>query len=466
MRKRGCRIAATALLFSVLLSNSSPVAMAQGTPPSARPIEPGAGTWRTWVISSGKDLRLAPPPDDQATKRELEHLNTLLMQGDAPSLDRVQYWDAGSPSYRWNEIFTDIAVSHGTGTVPLRAAVLMNVAIHDALIAAWDSKYAHNRKRPHEADPRVTPVVAVPRSPSYPCEHSVAAGAAATVLAHLFPKQAQRLGQMAEEASRSRVTAGAVFPSGARAGLDLGRAVGARVLEYAKTDEAKWSGTVPVGPGLWKGTEPGGINEVRWKTFALTAASEFRPGPPPAPESAERAAELAEVKNFKRTPLTNGKALYWQFNQYGTPGLLYRLGDEVGRRLAEAGLDRNPPRAARAYALVHVAHYDAYVASQDAKFHYWTARPNQFDPTLTTVVPTPNFPSYPSNAASVGMAAAHVLSHLFPREASRYTSWADEFGESRIWAGIHFRSDLQAGWELGRRVGMAVSERARRDGAE
>jgi hypothetical protein len=148
MRNRGCRIAATALLFSVLLANNSPVAMAQGTPPSARPIEPGAGTWRTWVISSGKDLRLAPPPDDQATRRELEHLNTLLMRGDAPSLDRVQYWDAGSPSYRWNEIFTDIAVSHGAGTVPLRAAVLTNVAIHDALIAAWDSKYAHSRKPP------------------------------------------------------------------------------------------------------------------------------------------------------------------------------------------------------------------------------------------------------------------------------------------------------------------------------
>src|SRR6266508_5855545 len=101
MRRRGYRIAATALLFLTLLATGSPVAMAQGTPPSGRLIEPGAGTWRTWVISSGKDLRLAPPPDDQATKRELEHLNTLLMQGDAPSLDRVPYWDAGSPSYRW-----------------------------------------------------------------------------------------------------------------------------------------------------------------------------------------------------------------------------------------------------------------------------------------------------------------------------------------------------------------------------
>ena len=85
-------------------------------------------------------------------------------------------------------------------------------------------------------------------------------------------------------------------------------------------------------------------------------------------------------------------------------GLLFRLSEEIGRELAEAGLDGNAPRAARAYALVYVAHYEAYIASQDAKFHYWTARPNQFDPSITTVVPNPNHPTYPSNAAAVGMA--------------------------------------------------------------
>ena len=73
----------------------------------------------------------------------------------------------------------------------------------------------------------------------------------------------------------------------------------------------------------------------------LSSASQFRPGPPPAPESAERAAEIAEVKNFKRTPITNGKVFYWQFGQYAGPGADSSLSDEVGRRLAEFGLDRN-----------------------------------------------------------------------------------------------------------------------------
>jgi membrane-associated phospholipid phosphatase len=61
------------------------------------------------------------------------------------------------------------------------------------------------------------------------------------------------------------------------------------------------------------------------------------------------------------------------------------------------------------------------------------------------------------------MAPAVVLSHLFPREAPRYAAWVREWGESRLWAGIHFRSDIEAGWEIGQRVGEAVVERARRD---
>jgi hypothetical protein len=433
------------------------------------PIEPGAGGWRTWVLASGQELRLAPPPDAQATATELQELRTLAGQRDAAALERIRYWDFWSPAHRWNEMLTDTAVAQNFGAgggAGIRAYAMLNVAIHDALIAAWDSKYAHNRRRPGEADPQLVSALPAPRSPSYPCEYAVAAGAGAAVLAHIFPAEAQRFTAAAEEAARSRVLAGVVYPSDTRAGLDLGRAVAARVIEYLKPDDTKWAGPVPVGPGRWTGSNPGGVDDVRWKPFVLSSASQFRPAPPPAPDSAERAAEIAEVKNFKRTPVTNSKVFYWQFGQYGGPGLLHRLSDEVGRRLAELGLDGNAPRAARAYALVHVAHYDAWIASQDAKFHYWTARPNQFDPSITTVVPTPNFPTYVSNAATLAMAPTRVLGYLFPHEANRYQGWAQEFGESRLWAGIHFRSDIEAGWEIGRRVAAAFIERAQHDGAE
>ena len=102
------------------------------------------------------------------------------------------------------------------------------------------------------------------------------------------------MAEVAEEAAHSRVLAGVVYPSDARAGLELGRAVAARVIAYLQLDETTYADTVPVGPGLWQGKDPIGVNELRrWKPLVLASASQFRPGPPPAPDSPERAAEIA-----------------------------------------------------------------------------------------------------------------------------------------------------------------------------
>src|SRR5215510_2562690 len=139
-----------------------------------------------------------------------------------------------------------------------------------------------------------------------------------------FLRSPKRFADAAEEVARSRVMAGVAYPSDTRAGLDLGKAVAARVIEHLKMDGKKWEGAVPVGPGLWVGSNPGGVDDVGWKLFVLSSANQFRPGPPPAPDSPERAAEIAEVKNFKRTPVTNSKVFYWQFGQYGGPGVLHR----------------------------------------------------------------------------------------------------------------------------------------------
>ena len=42
--------------------------------------------------------------------------------------------------------------------------------------------------------------------------------------------------------------------------------------------------------------------------------------------------------------------------------------------------DQNPPRAARAYALLGTVLFDAFIASNDGKFAYWYLRPHQLDP--------------------------------------------------------------------------------------
>src|SRR5882672_6081334 len=113
------------------------------------PIEPRAGTWKPWVLKSGSELRLPAPPDAQATSSEIEELRSLAKRRDAAVLERIRYWDFWSPAHRWNEMLSDTAVAQNFGMGGgngIRAFAMLNVAIHDALIAAWDSKYAHNRR--------------------------------------------------------------------------------------------------------------------------------------------------------------------------------------------------------------------------------------------------------------------------------------------------------------------------------
>src|SRR5262245_60766861 len=101
--------------------------------------EPRAGTWTPWGRKSGSELRLRPPPDAQATASEIQELRALAERRDAATLERIRYWDFSSPAYRWNEMLSDTAAPQNFGAgggLGIRAFAMLNVAIHDALIAA------------------------------------------------------------------------------------------------------------------------------------------------------------------------------------------------------------------------------------------------------------------------------------------------------------------------------------------
>ena len=82
------------------------------------------------------------------------------------------------------------------------------------------------------------------------------------------------------------------------------------------------------------------------------------------------------------------------------------------------------------------------------------------DKEFKTVFATPNHPSYPSAHSCLSTAAATVLGAVFPRDRDAIEGRAEEASEARVWAGIHYRFDLDAGSELGRRVGERVMTRA------
>jgi hypothetical protein len=179
----------------------------------------------------------------------------------------------------------------------------------------------------------------------------------------------------------------------------------------------------------------------------MESGDQFRPGPPPAFGTPEFLAALEEVRHFSdnRTADQLRIAKFWAM-----PTVAAFWNAEASNRIVRYHL--NERRAAYVLAIMHMAAMDANIACHDAKYTYWLIRPYRADSAITTPIPRPNHPSYPSNHACMSGASAYVLGALFPADAERLAAMADEAGESRLYAGIHYRFDKNAGLGIGRQV--------------
>jgi membrane-associated phospholipid phosphatase len=392
-----------------------------------------------------------------------------MSQQDPRILDQVRFWDSGPPSYRWMDLVaTRQSNGEPVGTYFARAYTYVSIAVYDATIAAWNAKRQYQRARPSQTDSTLRTRVSVPQSPAYPSDYAATAAAAAAVMAYLVPAEAAHFQAMAEEAGRSRLFAGVEHPSDYFAGVELGRRVAEQVIARARADgsDAVWSGTVPTGRCMWTGVNPGNVTAAHWRPLLLTSPSEFRPAPPPPCDSPEVQSDLAMVRNFPRAlngpnMIRNSRALYWQTPEGVFPWAYLQL----NRWVLEDKLEMDPPKAARAYALLGAVGYDAFIASQDGKFTYWYIRPAQLDSSIATLFPAPNFPSYPSNHSVFSTARSEILAYLFPERAGFIRALGKEAGDSRIWAGIHFEIDNQAGVTLGQRIAQRFIDWAENDGS-
>jgi hypothetical protein len=323
------------------------------------------------------------------------------------------------------------------------------------------------------------------------------------VLNFLWPSQTVTLlgvtmtfDEAANAAAFSRMWAGAAHRSDVEAGLLLGQAVGFFAVGRGSTDGAAavWNTTTqpgrPLGPQYWVPTAPGFVFPPvlplagSWNPWLLESGDQFRPAAPPALQgtfpSPTFLNEAAEVKNTvdNLTPQQQQIALYWA-DDPGTntpPGHWMTAAIE---RTEQSGV--SAPRAARAMALFSVAMADSAIACWDSKFFYWTVRPitaiqtmsgrSFYDPTWTSVLTTPPFPTYVSGHSTFSGAAAEVLEFLFPGHKTqnafgnqvRFREAAEQAAVSRLYGGIHFRSDNEQGLILGRNVASVVLDRARSD---
>ena len=262
--------------------------------------------------------------------------------GAATGLVTSRAADHGRPSpsvtLRWNGITRDYVTS--LTAKPSQQAVLrdfayLSLAQYEALTTARHSKHEEGGAA------RVQGAIV---------------GASLAVLQSLLPAGAT---QFANEAAADRSAAAAVGEQDAfDAGVTLGRSIGTDVIASASTDRfnAVWTGTVPVGPGLWfSSANPAAPPQLpllgQMRPFFMASGDQFRPPPPPTFRSPEYLAFLAEVRHFSDTRTAEQLAIA-KFWAQTTGSLTAGFWNEEAARVAQQN-HLSERRVARTLALAN-----------------------------------------------------------------------------------------------------------------
>jgi PAP2 superfamily len=330
--------------------------------------------------------------------------------------------------------------------------------------------------------------------------HGASADAAAIqaayrVLSTYFPASASMLGT-------ARASSLALIPDGQAKndGIATGDAAASAMIALRANDGSsppKFKIPGPVVPGEWQATPScpimNGIGVgvfFQWGNvtpFGIPSVSEFLLDPPPALESNQYAKAYNEVKavgSIDSKERSQDRADVVHFYAASSPTFIFNL---AARQVVAQEGGRSLSENARSFALINMAIGDGSVASFFNKYHYNFWRPEtaihagdtdgnrktDADPNWVPFIAAPCFPGYPSNHGTLSNAGAEVLRRLYgeaghaitlsnpavPNIVLQYGSFrqiTDDISDARVYGGIHFRTDQDAGARLGRAVGTAV----------
>ncbi len=465
------RIRTPRIALVVVVATVAAVVVTSGVVQTARAEAPAH--WRPMLMAKPSDVRVAPrvAVDSAADRQELD--DVLARQADADRLaDPIAYWTEVPTPVRWNEILLGVVREAKTNPVRVsRTLALLNAAMYDAVIAACDAKLAHRRASPSERDSRIKALAPPDDLGSHASVDAAVAAAAVAVLTTVYPDYSKTFTDRQGELIDVRLAVGSHTASDIEAGSQIGAAVGALAVARANTDGASafWQSTIPDGPGTWKPAKPFQNDQPTeplagtWRPWLLPNGSALRPGPPPAFESPEWQAEADEVVRVNNE-LTDDQiriARFWA-DGAGTdtpPGHWIRIAIEHAERYR-----LSLPSTVRVLAHLALAQADAFIACWDTKFTFWSGRPIGLIKGFASTIITPNFPAYPSGHSTLSGASSVVLSAFFPADAETLTALAEEATVSRLYGGIHWRSDNEVGIDLGRKIGQLAVDRAKADG--
>jgi len=404
---------------------------------------------------------------------------------------------AVDPVSSWNSVAVQATLAAGeNGTVSSRTLAIAQVAVHDALNAI-DSRYERYAFTGY-APAGASFEAAIAAAARDALVGAIAVGALPFVGFGSPAAQANAVAQI--DAAYAAALAG--IPDGLPKsnGIAVGQSAAAAILALRTVDHATTLVTYTPGtqPGDWQPTPnpvpfdpPAAADHLPavlpgWGNvtpFALRRSSQFEPNGPPSLSSKRYADDYNEVKaigeknSATRTAEQTSTARFWY---EGSPAGWSRIARIVAQ---SQGLDSWD--TARLLALVNLAMADGFIAGFETRYDFNFWRPvtairagntdgndaTVADPTWSSLLNTPAIPDYPSTHSILGGAASEVLRRFFhdddvpftttsgapfaglTRSFTGFSQTAAENGESRIYAGIHFRSAVEEGIALGNKIG-------------
>lgn len=230
-------------------------------------------------------------------------------------------------------------------------------------------------------------------------------------------------------------------------------------------------------PGIWQATFPlYAVNPTEgfagdWLSWMESGSPRYNPPTALRPGDVQYQRETLEVLETFNSLTASQKlsAQRWNLDAGSvTPaGVWARVClEQLGETMKGASPGALSSHEQSAFALsvlscVCVAMHDALIACWRIKFRDWSERPitairRTLDPNFAPLLVTPGFPSYVSGHATLSAAAAGVLAGFWPERGKKFQAMAQDAADSRLWGGIHFRSDNEEGLKLGASIGNEV----------
>lgn len=156
--------------------------------------------------------------------------------------------------------------------------------------------------------------------------------------------------------------------------------------------------------------------------------------PPPGPQDPLTQAELDELRQVQATRTPERVAVA----QADVEETVFRLTVVLDKTLTPAKL----PKTAAFFKKLTL---DEEIATDPAKKGFGRPRPYAVASDLQPVCPLSKSGAYPSGHTTIGYYMGVVLAAMVPEHRGAIFARTQEFAESRVVCGVHYRSDIEAG---------------------